>query len=236
MNRALLTIDDFPSANTPAIVDYLVEKGIKVIFFATGENVERYYEEALYALKHGMLVGNHSYSHPAFSDLTVEEGIREIEACERVLDKLYQDAGVERKFRPFRFPYGDKGGGNAGGPKKAEFQKYLKEHGFHKVDDTKLTYPWWSEFHLNIDIDTFWSFDFAEYRIWQEEGFTKESVWKRMHDTNPETGAVLFGEDNCHIILMHAHDETEVVLPEYYKLFIDHLLEQGMVFEEPRFL
>ena len=236
MNSALLTVDDFPSKNTKAMVDYFVEKGIKVIFFCTGENVEKYYEEALYALKKGMLVGNHSYSHPAFSALSVEEGIREIEECERVLDKLYQDAGVERKFRPFRFPYGDKGGGNIGGPKMAEFQKYLKENGFHKVDDTKLTYPWWSEFHLDTDIDTFWSFDFAEYRIWQEEGFTKDSVWARMHDTNPQSGAVLFGEDNCHIILMHAHDETEAALPEYYKLFIDHLLEHGMVFDEPGFL
>ena len=41
MNSALLTIDDIASKNTPAIVDYLKEKGIKPIFFATGENVER---------------------------------------------------------------------------------------------------------------------------------------------------------------------------------------------------
>ena len=231
MNRALLTIDDFSSKNTPAIVDYLKEKKIKVIFFATGQNVERYYDEALYALMNGMLVGNHSYSHPAFSSLTVEEGIREIEACERVLDKLYRDAGVERRFRPFRFPYGDKGGVN-----KEAFQKYLKENGFHKVDDTKLTYPWWSEYHLDTDIDTFWSFDFGEYNIRPGSDFTKESVWERMHDANPKSGAVLFAPDNCHIILLHAHDETEAMLPEYYKLFVNHLLEHGMRFDEPGFL
>lgn len=34
---------------------------------------------------------------------------------------------------------------------------------------------------------------------------------------------------------MHAHDETEVMLPEYYKLFIDHVLENGFVFEKPTF-
>ena len=50
MNSGLLTIDDFPLKNTPAIVDYLKEKNIKVIFFATGENVERFYNEAIYAL------------------------------------------------------------------------------------------------------------------------------------------------------------------------------------------
>ena len=121
MNTALLTIDDFSSKNTPAIVDYLKEKGIKIIFFAEGRKVEQFYEEAKYALKNGMIVGNHSYSHPAFSSISVEEGIAEIEKCEKVLDKLYADCGVERIYRPFRFPYGDKGGAN-----KEAYQKYYE--------------------------------------------------------------------------------------------------------------
>lgn len=231
MNSALLTIDDIASKNTPAIVDYLKEKGIKAILFATGKNVERYYEEALYAVKNGMIVGNHSYSHPAFSSLTLEEGIEEIEKCEAVLERLYKDSGASRVFKPFRFPYGDKGGEN-----KAALQKYFKEQGFHKVDDRHISYSWWSENNLDTDIDTFWTFDFGEYNIRQGSDFTKESVWKRMHNTNPETGAVLFAENNRHIILLHAHDETEEMLPGYYKLFIEHLLENGLVFDEPRFL
>ena len=72
MNTAILTIDDFSSKNTPAMVDYLKEKGIRPIFFATGQKVEQFYEEAVYAVKNGMIVGNHSYSHPAFSTLTLE--------------------------------------------------------------------------------------------------------------------------------------------------------------------
>ena len=231
MNSALLTIDDVASKNTPAIVDYLNEKRIKAIFFATGQNVERYYEEALYAVKNGMIVGNHSYSHPAFSSLTMKECMEEIEKCEIVLERLYKDSGVERIARPFRFPYGNKGGDN-----KNTLQKYLKEKGFHKVDDTHITYSWWRENSLDTDIDTFWTFDFEEYKIRQVSDFTKESVWEKMHDTNPESGAVLFAENNRHILLLHAHDETEEMLPEYYKLFIEHLLENGLVFEEPAFL
>lgn len=231
MNSALLTIDDIASKNTPAIVDYLNEKRIKAILFATGQNVERYYEEALYAVKNGMIVGNHSYSHPAFSSLSMKECMEEIEKCEIVLERLYKDSGVERVFRPFRFPYGNKGGDN-----KNALQKYLKEKGFHKVDDTHITYPWWRENSLDTDIDTFWTFDFEEYKMRQGSEFTKESVWKKMHDTNPESGAVLFAENNRHILLLHAHDETEEMLPEYYKLFIEHLLENGLVFEEPAFL
>ena len=231
MNSALLTIDDIASKNTPAIVDYLNEKRIKAILFATGQNVERYYEEALYAVKNGMIVGNHSYSHPAFSSLSMKECMEEIEKCEIVLERLYKDSGVERVFRPFRFPYGNKGGDN-----KNALQKYLREKGFQKVDDTHITYPWWRENSLDTDIDTFWTFDFEEYKIRQGSEFTKESVWKKMHDTNPESGAVLFAENNRHILLLHAHDETEEMLPEYYKLFIEHLLENGLVFEEPAFL
>lgn len=231
MNTALLTIDDFSSKNTPAIVDYLKEKGIKIIFFAEGRKVEQFYEEAKYALKNGMIIGNHSYSHPHFSEITLEEGIAEIEKCEDVLNKLYADCGVERVWRPFRFPFGDKGGAN-----KEGLQKYFKEKGFHKVDDTRFDYPWWKEFGLDKDIDTFWTFDFGEYMIRPGSDYTKESVWERMHDKNPQSGAVLFAENNHHILLLHAHDETDEMLPEYYKQFVDHLLENGIVFDEPKFL
>ena len=228
MNSAILTIDDFSSKNTPAVVDYLCEKGIKVIFFAQGDKVERYYEEAKYALKKGMIIGNHSYSHPHFSEISLDEGIAEIEKCEQVLNRLYQDCGAERVYRPFRFPYGDKGGENREG-----LQKYLKDAGFHKVKDDHITYDWWRQFGLETTIDTFWTFDFEEYAIRPESGFTLDNVWNKMHDQNPKTGAVLFAEGNRHILLMHTHDETEEMVPEYYKLFVDHCLEHGLSFDDP---
>ena len=53
MIKAVLTIDDISSKNTPAIVEYLQEKGIPAVLFAVGQNVERYPQEALYALRHG---------------------------------------------------------------------------------------------------------------------------------------------------------------------------------------
>lgn len=231
MNTALLTIDDIASKNTPAIVDYLNEKGIRAIFFATGVNVERFHEEARYAVQHGMIVGNHSYSHPAFSALTMPQAIEEIETCEVVLDRLYRDSNVERRYRPFRFPYGDKGGSN-----RKALQQYLREKKFDKVDDRHIAYTWWKEKGLASDIDTFWTFDFEEYRMQNEPGFTKESVWAKMHRKHPETGEALFHEDHRHIVLMHAHDETEEILPQYYRLFLGHLLDHGMSFDEPAFI
>ena len=145
--------------------------------FAWGENIEKHYENAIYALKNGMIVGNHSYSHPAFSKLSFEQAVEEIVKNELVLDKLYKDAGVERRFRPFRFPYGDKGGNN-----KNALQDYLLKNGFDKVCDTQLKYDWWKERGLDKDIDTLWTFDFAEYLIRKDSGFTLEDVWKRIND------------------------------------------------------
>lgn len=231
MINAILTIDDIASKNTPAIVDYLMSKDIHPVMFAVGENVKKYYDEALYVLKNGIVLGNHSYSHPAFSTLTFEEAVSEIEKNEEVLNKLYADAGVERKYRPFRFPYGDKGG-----EIKGKLQGYFKEKGFDKLKDTQITFPFWKEVGLDKDIDTLWTFDFAEYNIRPGSSFTLDNVWERIHCTNPEQGGVLLEEGSHHFLLLHAHDETEEMVPEYYKLFIERLLENGVTFGVPEFM
>lgn len=231
MNTALLTIDDVASSNTPALVDYLAEKGIPALLFAVGENVEKHYQEALYAVRKGFCIGNHSYSHPSFSGLSLQECIAEIEKCESVLNQLYQDAGVMRQYRPFRFPYGDKGGKNYAG-----LQQYFRQQAFHKVDDSFIPYPWWKEYNLHSDIDTFWTFDFEEYRLWQDADFTLETIHAKMQDPHPPRGAALFGEGQRHFILMHDFARTEAVLPRYYRIFLDALWEKGIRFEAPRFL
>ena len=231
MIKAIMTIDDIASKNTPAIVDFLKENNIPTIMFAWGENVEHYRENAIYALKNGIIVGNHSYSHPHFSELSYEEGIAEIEKCEAILNNLYKDAGVERKFRPFRFPYGDKGGAN-----KDAYQKYFKDNGFDKVDDTQFTWPGWKEEGLDKDIDTLWTFDFMEYCIREGSGFTIDDVLKRMHDENPAEGPALYEDGSVHLLLFHAHDETEDMVPEYYKIILGDLIEKGVEFIQPEFI
>ena len=231
MINAVLTIDDIASKNTPAIVDCLNEKGIKCLMFAWGEMVEGHWDEAVYALRHGMIVGNHSFTHPNFSQLSFEECTAEIEKCEAVLDRLYKEAGVERRYRPFRFPYGDKGGDN-----KQALQRYLSEHRFDKLDDRRIPYPWWKDFGFAEDIDTYWTFDFAEYNIRPGSGFTFDDVMKRIFDRTPGAGAPLLAEGGEHILLLHAHDETEELVPEYYKKFIDCLLGHGVTFIPPAFI
>lgn len=230
MGTAILTIDDIASGNTPAIVDYLNSKGITAVMFAIGVNVEKFYEEAIYVLRNGMIVGNHSYSHPAFSKLTFEEAVADIEKNEEVLNKLYKDAGVRRIYRPFRFPYGDKGGKIA-----QDLQKYLAEKGYNKLDDTKVPYEWWKKDGHDKFIDTFWTYDVEEYRLSLEPDFTVEDVWKKMKNPSPAHATALLGDDKHHIILLHAHDETEAIEPMYYKQFIDYMLDNGITFDKPAF-
>ncbi len=231
MIKAILTIDDIATSNTPNLVDYLVEKGITVLMFAQGSHIERYPENVVYALQKGMVVGNHSYSHPNFAEISFEEGIQEIEKTEKLLDDIYKKAGVERMYRPFRFPYGSKGGDN-----KDRYQQYFKDKGFSKLDDRKIAYPWWKEFGLSTDIDTLWTFDFAEYQIRPDSGFTMDDVFKRVHDSNPASGGALLEDGSNHIILMHDHEETLAMVPDYYKIMIEHVLECGVMFERPEFI
>ena len=200
------------------------------------ESITRYFIENFQKLKEKRNkelreLGNHSYTHPHFSEISFEECKKEIEKNEEVLNKFYEEAGVERKYRPFRFPYGDKGGDN-----KALIQEYLSQQGFNKVDDTKFGYPFWTEEGHNKDIDTFWTFDFAEYNIRPGSGFGLEDVMKRIYDKEPGTGAPLLADGSCHLLLLHAHDETEAMVPEYYKIFIEELLKNGVEFVKPGFI
>ena len=230
MIHAILTIDDIGSENPPAIVDYLTSRGIQAVMFAVGKRVEAYPRQSAYAVEHGMVVGNHSYSHPHFSELSAEDGRAEILACERVLDDLYRTCGVPRRLRPFRFPYGDKGGAA-----KEALQAFLRENGFHKLRDDAIPFPFWKASGLDREVDTLWTYDFAEYNVRPGSGFTWEDVWKKLHDPRPLSGAPLFEDGARHILLLHAHDETERMVPGYYRKLIDHLLENGVVFDPPAF-
>ena len=61
-------------------------------------------------------------------------------------------------------------------------------------------------------------------------------VMNRIHHINPENSEGLLVDGTHHILLLHAHDETEELVQEYYKIFLDCLLENGVEFVKPEFL
>lgn len=226
--RAILTIDDVPSNNMKAIVDYLCDQNIVPVLFAIGAALETNYDDTIYAIKKGAIIGNHGYSHVDFADLTYEQGIAEIEKTETILDRVYREAGIERKYKIFRFPYLIKGGEN-----EKRYQEYLRENDFCKIQDNDVTGKQYLLKNWEKDIDVTCSFDCQEYNMHNENKWKMEDVLRRLEIG--ENDDCIFGENEKHILLIHAHDDTEAVFPEYYKVMIDFIMKAGVKFEKPKF-
>ncbi len=106
-----LTIDDGPRKQMFDILDLLGFAGQNpVIFYCLGQNMNTPHGKEItkLAISLGHTIGNHSYSHPVFSQISFERAKQEIQKTEEVINQLYGEAGVERKEKFFRFPYGAK--------------------------------------------------------------------------------------------------------------------------------
>ena len=231
MSKAILRIDDSPSEMTPEFIDYLEKKQITPVIFALGENIEKYFDNAVYALKKGAVIGNHSYSHPNFSELSFEQAVDEIEHCEKLLDKLYAYANVERKYKLFAFPYGDKGGNN-----KDKLQQYFKANGFARINDSAIDFEWYKDRKLNVDMDSYWTFDFGEYMLQSIDDPSLDDIFKKVHSEEQKENGALLQKGSTHVIMIHDHPQTNRLIPDYYKTLIDYVTDNGVKFIKPEFV
>lgn len=100
--QVALTFDDGPDAVvTPQILDILKEHHIKATFFILGDRAERHPETVRRIAEEGHAIGNHSWSHPNFKELTMEEATKQITDTQEELNHIIG-------YRPslFRPPYG----------------------------------------------------------------------------------------------------------------------------------
>lgn len=227
--KALLTIDDAPEKIHREMTDYLLAKGIPAVFFIIGQPAETNRDSILYALKNGFQIGNHTYSHANLGELSLEEAIAEIEKGDAVVDSLYKEAGVERKYKLFRFPYLNKGE-----EKREALQNYLREHGFTKIKDDDVSGVMYAGMRGKEEIDVGCSFDIQEYLMHGNPDIRIQWVLDRME--KGEEGNPLFGDDLKHIILLHAHDYSHELAPDYYKHILEKMLANGTEFLAPEFL
>ena len=97
-----LTFDDGPNpATTNQALDTLSKYGIKATFFVLGKNVSGN-EEILKRMKSdGHVIGNHSWSHPVLSKLSLDEAKKQITDTEDALAKVLGSSS--KLMRP---PYG----------------------------------------------------------------------------------------------------------------------------------
>lgn len=108
-----LTFDDGPLPCTEQILDALAVSGHKATFFVMGKNLHnpKLRKLAVRALREGHEIGNHSYSHPNFSQISADRAVSEIWTTHKLIQQIVQEAGVanQRQDLYFRFPFGDSG-------------------------------------------------------------------------------------------------------------------------------
>ncbi|MCL1998154.1 MAG: polysaccharide deacetylase family protein [Turicibacter sp.] len=83
-----LTFDDGPSTHTSSILDLLEEYNARATFFLLGDRVRSRPNTVrrIYAL--GNEIGNHSWSHTRFTEITFDEIVRELEMTGTAISEL----------------------------------------------------------------------------------------------------------------------------------------------------
>jgi len=138
MKKVVLTFDDGPSDMFKLRLNYLIKNNCKAIFFCTGENLEKKkYEDILIkAIKKGIIIGNHTYSHPNLSFTGYSKIKEEILKTDKIIDYIYSKAKIKRKIKLIRFPYFCSGGINF-----FRIQRLLKKLGYTNPYFTKRFFP-----------------------------------------------------------------------------------------------
>ncbi len=236
--RAVLTVDDAPSRDWPTKLEMLAGLGVRAVFFCTGRDLDRRPAFAAGALDAGHILGNHGWSHPAFSELPLDECEREIDATHRLLERLHAEAGRPFAPRCFRFPYGDKGALTGpdnetkptpeGAARKALVQKMLRDRGYTQPAFRGITYRWFRERGLLDDIDWYWTYDTMDWSTTASEpmfGMRRpEDVFRRLDEDVPEGGRGLNDRRSDEIVLIHDQVETTAM----FERVVRRIREKGI--------
>ncbi|MBL8925048.1 MAG: polysaccharide deacetylase family protein [Pseudonocardia sp.] len=97
-----LTFDDGPSPQrTGYVLEVLRQKGVTATFFLQGSNAAAHPDLVRRIRDEGHVIGNHSYTHPTFPELTREQTREEITRTSQVLTEI---TGTAPSL--FRYPHG----------------------------------------------------------------------------------------------------------------------------------
>jgi peptidoglycan/xylan/chitin deacetylase (PgdA/CDA1 family) len=96
--RVALTFDDGPGPYTAQVVAELRSLHVRATFFVIGRNVKQSPGAVRGLRDAGMVVGNHSWSHPNFTKLTLAKQRAQIERTEDLLESTIGQR--PRYFRP----------------------------------------------------------------------------------------------------------------------------------------
>ncbi|HNY31435.1 MAG TPA: polysaccharide deacetylase family protein [Fibrobacteria bacterium] len=224
---AHLTIDDSASAYMEERVLELAKRGIQAVWFCRGDHLSERPQAAIQALHAGQILGNHSWDHPRFSTLTLEQARDQIDRTDALLDSLHRKAGVPRKVKLFRFPYEDR----IGSPEHHEaLQELLRSRGFvlPRIDGVESE-PYLRHVAEN-DVSMFWTYDTEDWTLPSpvdaEAGRKLTKVLERMDRDDPMAGCGL-AKPGREVVIMHDHDHTAGL----WQVVLQGLLSQGLQFQ-----
>ncbi len=86
-NICAITFDDGPHPRTVHILDVLKEENIRATFFVLGSQVQYFPQIAKRIYQEGHEIANHSYTHPALTQLSDEGVKKELERTNAVIQK-----------------------------------------------------------------------------------------------------------------------------------------------------
>ncbi|MEP7041498.1 MAG: polysaccharide deacetylase family protein [Dokdonella sp.] len=97
--KLYLSFDDGPDPEyTPKVLDLLAANDARASFFLVGGRAEQYPDLVRRMVSEGHMIGNHSFSHPAFEQLSLSAQLEEVAHTDRVLATF--DGQAQHAFRP----------------------------------------------------------------------------------------------------------------------------------------
>ncbi len=219
-----LTIDDGPSEYTNEIISLLKSHDIPAVFFFRGDSLINRIEIGVNAIKNGFLIGNHSYTHTAYSTMPNQDFFDEIIKTESLIDECYLRSHVKREIKVIRLPYGDRGAGNYLAQPTNEDQKekvnalqnFMKQAGFQSLNFSDTS----SDEDLLIDAK--WTIDAKDY-------LSKHKDNEDLHLENLNN-ALLQSTNTTDIILMHDFRHELGRSDHLVKCSIQYLLNKNIIF------
>jgi peptidoglycan-N-acetylglucosamine deacetylase len=217
-----ITIDDlpvhapYPPGVTPTQVNEqmiaaLKSGGVPAIGFMNGVGTEQH-PETIQALREWraarLLLGNHTWTHPHLSQITIQQFEDELMKGDPLLSRL----GDGSDWRWFRYPFLDEGKDEA---QRTAARQVLAKHGYRVADVTTSFSDW--------------AFTGAWARCNGAGDKTGASELERMYmDAAKEsisvargTAQALYGRDIPYVLLMHISAMSAQMMPQVIKLYRD---------------
>jgi len=239
MRYVYLTIDDGPTKYFKKKIDFLSKNKINAIFFCLGHKIKDFEEDVIYAIKKGHIIGNHSFGHSNFSEISLEEARDEIEKCDKIIEEVYEKAGVERKIKAFRFPFMNNGSKDKYGKYDWDdlhvkrIQEILKELKYKRIDFKGIRYEKYKESRFDKCINVDCTFDTMDWTVADGSAMfglkTLGDLIARMDEDKSEEYSGIFFRDSNEVVMMH--DDERIL--DVFEPLVERLIEKGFGFKIP---